>query len=182
MAFASRLPSGRKVHSHRPLAFRASYMSTKKTTFVEAARPPSFGLTGIIRMEEFLNSLTQEYNLIVESPGEGWKIDLPSCGEFICQLDIGSRALDWYATVLDRNDRHKIWMDWMDYYGYDDKSEDQLVDDKERDISWFVRAWITATALRVSQESALWGLKKRTILYWYHSGTWDEVQLHDPAR
>ncbi|NIS81965.1 MAG: hypothetical protein GTO14_17550 [Anaerolineales bacterium] len=134
---------------------------------------------------QFIKTLAERYNLAVEfprRPGYGWRIDLPPRGEFICQLAIGSKATDWYANVLDRYDRHKVWTDWMDYYGYDKKSEDQLVDDKQRDIAWFVGSWIAATALRVSQESVLWGLKKRTILEWNHSGAWEQVQLCDPAR
>jgi len=133
-------------------------------------------------LEEFLKRLVKQYNLTMHSSGEGREITLPPRGEFICQLDISPRALDWYATVLDRNDQNKKWMDWMDYTGYDEKAEDQLLDDKQRDIASFVRSWITAIEVRVSHESIPRGIIKNTILEWNHDGEWDKASLHDPAR
>jgi len=133
-------------------------------------------------MKQFLKRLVKEYNLTVDPTGTGWKVTLPHQGEFICQLDIGPQTLDWYAAIFYQNDQNKIWMDWMDYDGYDEKTEDQLVNDKQRDISWFVISWITATAVRFSQESILCDRKKIAILEWNHSGEWDHVCLCDPTR
>ena len=133
-------------------------------------------------LEEFLKRLVKQHNLTMNSRGNGWEITLPPRGEFICHLDIGPQALDVYATVLDRNDKHEIWMDWMDYTGYDDKAEDQLLDDKQRDIASFVRSWITAIEVRVSHESIRRSPKKQMTLEWNHSGAWDQVRICNPAR
>ncbi len=133
-------------------------------------------------MQGILDNLATRYQIPVTPAGIGWNLQLPSRGDFVCALDVGPEALEWYASVLHQADGHKVWTDWMDYRNYDDGSEQQLLDDKRRDLAWFLEAWFTATAIRVARLPRLWGLAHSTRVEWNHAGTWQPLQMHDPHR
>jgi hypothetical protein len=101
-------------------------------------------------------------------------------------LDIGPEALEWYVTLFDPTNDQKLWTEWMDYYGYDKRSEAYLIDDKRRDIAWFLQGWFRAVDIRVIQtrDPLFWGLirLKRVEAQWNHRGTWSPVEVYDPQR
>jgi hypothetical protein len=139
------------------------------------------------RLEEIVLDLAREYDLTVLPRGDGWCIQLPARGNLACRLDIGPEAYDWYVTLFDPANDLELWTEWMDYYGYKDKrSEAELIDDKRRDIAWFLQGWLRAVDIRVmkKRDRFFWGLitLKRVEAEWNHGGTWSPVEVYDPHR
>jgi hypothetical protein len=132
-------------------------------------------------MEEFIKSIAKQYDLIVESqsPESGWKISLPARGNFICDLHIGSKALEFYVTIfLDTPKAEQVWSDWMDYYGYvKSDSEEKLINDKQIDLKYFIERWMSSTGIRVITKRKF--LFKFKIAEWCHNGEWSEIVIYD---
>ena len=129
-------------------------------------------------MEEFLKNLVIKYQLPFKK-GEfgGWQIELPLRGKFMCKLDIGDKAFEWYAAVHRQQDDRQVWMDWMDYYGYGSESEEELIDDKKRDLTYFIDIWLSAIDVRTN--GFFRPLRKLELNL---SGTWIKDSMYDPNR
>ncbi len=73
--------------------------------------------------------------------------------------------------------------DWMDYLGYDDTTEDELIIDKQKDITWFILTWMDAEEVRIIPfKRGFLGLGAKWSADWCHQGQWWPIQLCDPHR
>jgi len=133
-------------------------------------------------VEEIVKSLGARFSVLVQAAGAGWKLQLPGRGEFLCDVAVGPRALEWYATLQDRTERREVWSDWMDYRGYDKTPEEELLAAKARDLAWFLEAWVSAADVRVTDTRRFLGLLRSTKPEWSHDGAWQPIQLHAPVR
>ena len=135
--------------------------------------------------KSLLDTLTRiaiRHGLQLTPQGVGWQLELPLRGNLRGRLTIGPDARDWYLTLSDAFDGREVWSDWMDYLGYDDRSEEQLINDKGQDLAWFVGAWINAPDVRIIDPLPQGGLPRKTAAEWSHAAAWQPIQLHDPAR
>jgi hypothetical protein len=132
-------------------------------------------------VEQILARLAALYPITVTARGAGWDVTLPPRGDFAGQLRIGPAASDWDARVLDPADGRELWNEWMDYRGYDDRPEVELIEEKQQDIASFIESWISATDLRVTRslKAIFWGLLRtsRVEVAWEHSGTWQPIRI-----
>lgn len=131
----------------------------------------------MLNMQAFLNDLCTQHALQLDQRGEGWEILLPERTGLSCLLVIGPDALDWGASV--GHGTKELWSDWMDYLGYDDKPEAELITEKQRDISICVELWMSASAARIETVKRMWGFRKSSHAEWQHGGIWSEVILCD---
>ena len=76
----------------------------------------------------------------------------------------------------------ELWSDWMDYYGYEPflTTEEKLLDDKQRDLQYFIKRWLSSTNIRVIEKKKF--LSKSKIAEWCHKGEWSEIIIYDPYR
>lgn len=143
-----------------------------------------------MKMEEFLKSITEQYNLnLIQNSGNvtikskqykkvGWKIFLPARGEVDCLLDIGTEATEFYVTISDVTTKEELWSDWMDYYGYESFAEEEkLLNDKRRDLKYFIDSWISSIDIRLRKSKL-----KSTKVEWCHKDIWSEILIYDPNR
>jgi hypothetical protein len=136
-------------------------------------------------MKAFIESIVKQYNLNVKhgsSPESGWQINLPSRGNFICDLDIAPKALEFYVTIrLDTPNAEEVWSDWADYYGYvKSDSEEKLIADKQIDLKYFIEQWMSSTSIRVINKKKF--LFKSKIAQWCYNGEWSDIDICDLNR
>jgi len=135
-------------------------------------------------MEEFIHSISKQYDLELsqEFPDQGWQVKLPARGNFICDLDIGPNALEFYVTIrLDTPNAEQVWSDWMDYYGYvKSDTEEELINDKQLDLKYFIEQWMSSTNIRLRRNKMFLGLFKK--IEWCHNGEWSEIIICDLNR
>ena len=131
-------------------------------------------------MEAFLSDLSKRYELQFSSSGEGWKVGLPARSDYICELVVGSDALDWYAIIREAANGKEVFTDWNDYLNYDETPLAELLKKKRLDIEWFVERWTAASSVRVVIRKHLFGLLKKRRAQWQHDGEWYGVILGDP--
>ena len=131
-------------------------------------------------MQTFLQELCTKHGLSLDKHGDGWEILLPERTGLSCLLRIGPDALDWGTSV--GQDTKELWSDWMDYLGYEERSEADLISDKQRDISVCVERWMSANAVRIETVKRMWGFQKSKHAEWRHGDAWSEVIIYDPSR
>ncbi|NJD59961.1 MAG: hypothetical protein C3F13_14475 [Anaerolineales bacterium] len=137
--------------------------------------------------DDTLNQIAATQKLAIQKIKSGGLIELSVRGDFVCQLNIGPDALDWYAIVHDRENSKEVWQDWMDYLGYNDgKTQAELIDDKRRDMSTFIEAWLRASDARITQTKTkfLFGTIsfRSTELELCLGGQWQVAPIYDPSR
>ena len=110
-------------------------------------------------MEEFIKSIAKQYDLNIkqQSPESGWELNLPVRGNFICDLDIGPNATEYYVTIrLDTQNAEQVWSDWMDYHGnVKSDSEAKLINDKQLDLQYFIQRWMSSTNIRIKKNKRI---------------------------
>jgi len=80
--------------------------------------------------EELINSIAKKFNLDIQQINEGHQIKIYNKSKFYCKIDIGTDALEWYITLVEKSSNDIIYEDWMDYLGYDERKEIDLIKDK----------------------------------------------------
>ena len=99
------------------------------------------------RIPTLIENLRSRNDLVVEDQQHAWLIRIPKDKQFICEITIPHKVLEWFASVKHSDEKKAVWSDWMDYTGYDDSPEDKLEADMAGDISSFIQRM---TAVEIS--------------------------------
>lgn len=111
-------------------------------------------------MKELASILSRSYD--IEFNGEGFKFPLKSKGGYYCELYIGPESLEWYVLIKEELSSTEVFNEWYDYQGYDNTSENLLIQNKMEDILRFVKNWESAEQVRISKFKKYFGLIKNT--------------------
>ncbi len=135
-------------------------------------------------IKEFLEHIAATHALLLMS-NAGWHIKLPSRGRLVCQLYIDSNLYgEWSASVYDKVDGKEVWNQLIEYIDDpDDKTDVELMDDKQRDLKTFIEAWLSSTDARIRKikYKYLFGLFSvtSTNLELYIEGQWQFAPFYE---
>jgi len=127
--------------------------------------------------EELINSIAKKFNLDIQQINEGHQIKIYNKSKFYCKIDIGTDALEWYITLVEKSSNDIIYEDWMDYLGYDERKEIDLIKDKLNDLIFFIGNWILATDIKVEIDRFFFKLIKNKTCFWKINGRWMELTM-----
>ena len=97
---------------------------------------------------------------------------LPEKEGYSCELSIGPDALEWYTTIKNKHSGQVVYSNWVDYLGYDDTPENQLIEQKVSDIKTFVSDWKAVTQVRLITKSVFFGVIKTKYFELNLNGHW----------
>ena len=69
---------------------------------------------------------------------ESWLIVITKSRDLICEITVPHDILEWSACVRQRGQEKEVWSDWMDYSGYDERTNEELEAEMADDILTFV--------------------------------------------
>lgn len=103
------------------------------------------------RIHQLIEQFRGRADVGVVDQAQSWLIIITKGRDLVCEVTIPHDVLEWFASVTQRHYNKKVWSDWMDYSGYDDRPKEQLELKMAGDILAFVD--------RVSQTELLLQLK-----------------------
>ena len=131
-----------------------------------------------MNFEQRLIEISKSHGLNLQKAGDGFYLQLPSIQEHSGRLNIGPDEFEWYLTI--ENESTKLtYEDWIDYAGYSNDSKEKLIEDKVKDIEYFLKNWLDAKAIKIETEAVFFGAIKNKKAYWKISNIWSKVVLTD---
>lgn len=128
-------------------------------------------------VEELINGIAKKFNLDIQLIDENYQIKINNKSKFSCKIDIGPNAFEWYITLVEKSSNNIIYEDWMDYLGYDERKETDLIKDKYNDLIFFIGNWILATDIKVVYNRFFFKLIKNKTCFWKIDGKWMELTM-----
>jgi len=89
------------------------------------------------KMRELIDQLRRWPDLMVREQEHSWLVEIVR-ENWICEVVVPRTALEWFATVKRRIGGKDLWSDWMDYRGYDRRTDDELATEMAGHIEAFV--------------------------------------------
>jgi len=101
----------------------------------------------MLPIRQLIEELRRRSDVGVADEAHSWRICITKGRDLVCEITVPHDVLEWYADVRKGPNRKKIWSDWMDYSGYDDRPKEQLDTEMAGDILAFINRASIASPL-----------------------------------
>jgi hypothetical protein len=96
------------------------------------------------QIHQLIQELRKRSDVGVADQQQSWLVIISKGPDYVCEVTVPHKVLEWFACVKDQREKKEVWSDWMDYSGYDDRPTEKLEGEMADDILAFVNRVLTS--------------------------------------